>query len=356
MTTNDPAAIASLKDVPDGGHTLVASNEPELEPGLVIDGRFRICATVGRSGMATIYRAEDLLMGGREVALKIPLLRVESDPACFARFLNEEEAGLRFDHPYLVTVHRVEGRKSRPYLAMEFLRGSPLAHVMDRMRPLPEGDALKIAAMICEALAHMHGRGVIHRDLKPSNIMICRDGGFRLFDFGLASPPLRRRGVFAWLTPTLGTPEYMAPEQVRNGSIDERADVYGVGAILYEMLTGEVPFRREDPWASGFARLSGDPKAPRLLNPKLSTQAEEIVLRALRRKPADRFQTVLEFKAALDAPDRVPVTGLRDRLQISKGPRLSFQATPIRSGALIGLGTLIGLLALFLLLRIVLRA
>lgn len=356
MKPIEPSTISSLSDVPDGGHTLVPSNDPELPEGFVLDGRFRICATVGRSGMATIYRAEDRDRGGEEVALKVPLLRVESDPASFVRFLNEETVGLRFNHPSLVRIFRINGRKSRPYIAMEFLRGSTLGHVMDRMRPLPELDALRIASMICEALAHMHERGIIHRDLKPSNIMICRDGGFRLFDFGLASAPLRLRGFFARFSPTFGTPEYMAPEQVRNGPIDERADVYGVGAILYEMLTGEVPFRRTDPWASGFARLSGDPIGPSTLNPAISPQAEEIVLRALRRKPVDRYRSVPELKAALDAPERVQVTGLRDRLVASKGPFLSFQATPIRVGLLAGLATLAGLLALFFLFRAILVA
>ncbi len=304
--------------------------------------------------MATIYRAEEIAGGRRTVAIKVPLMRIESDPVCFARFLHEEMVGTKFDHPFLVKVFPSDREKSRPYLVMEFLRGSTLEQMMDRMRPLPEPEALRVAAMACEALAHMHGRGVVHRDLKPANIMICEDGGFRLFDFGLASAPRRRSSLIAKLTPTFGTPEYMAPEQVENGVIDERSDVYGLGAVLYEMLTGDVPFRREDPWASGFARLSEDPLAPRALNPKVSPQAEEIVLRALQRRPRDRFQSVGQLKAALDAPEKFEVTGLASRQRPPAHWNLSLQATPLLSGALLGSGVLLALIVAFFLLRVVL--
>ena len=196
----------------------------------------------------------------------------------------------------------------------------------------------------------MHGQGIIHWDLKPSNIMICCDRTLRVMDFGLAAPALRRRSPLAKLTSIIGTPEYMAPEQVENGPIDERTDVYALGAILYELLTGEVPFKNEDPWQSAFQRTTGDPKAPRTLNPALSPQAEEIVLHALQRKRCDRYPSMGAFQAELDAPARVPVTGYCERLRPPRW-KLGFQSTPALAGLLLGLGAIVTFVALFLVLR-----
>jgi serine/threonine-protein kinase len=169
-------------------------------------------------------------------------------------------------------------------------------------------------------------------------------------DFGLASPPIRRRSVLAKFTTVLGTPEYMAPEQVDNGPIDERTDIYALGAILYELLTGQVPFKNEDPWQSAFQRTTGDPIAPRSLNPEISPQVEEIVLHALQRKPDERYPSTEAFKADLRAPERVVVTGYCDRL---KKPRwkLGFQSTPALAGLLLGVGAVLSLIVLFLVMR-----
>ena len=150
----------------------------------------------------------------------------------------------------------------------------------------------------------MHDRGVIHRDLKPGNIMICCDGTLRLMDFGIASDAAARRITLSGFTSAIGTPDYMAPEQVRNTATDERTDIYTLGAVLYEMLTGSTPFPNDNPWVTMNNRVHGDPPAPRKLNPLLSPQAEEIVLHAMQRDPADRYQSVAEMKADLDARTR----------------------------------------------------
>jgi serine/threonine protein kinase len=142
----------------------------------------------------------------------------------------------------------------------------------------------------------------------------------------------------------------MAPEQVEHGPIDERTDVYAMGAILYELLTGQVPFKNEDSWQSAFQRTTGDPIAPRVLNPALSPQAEEIVLHALQRKPDDRYPSMAAFKADLDAPARVPVTGYCNRLQKPRW-KLGFQSTPALAGLLLGVGAILSLVVLFLVIR-----
>jgi len=264
--------------------------------------------------MATIFKAEDQQNGNAAVAVKVPHFEYESDPNFFSRFQREEKIGLELDHPFVLKFVRVPN-KSRSYIVTEYLKGCTLEHMLKAMCPLPEKDALKIASLICAGLQHLHDRGVIHRDLKPQNIMICSDGSIRIMDFGIAKDSAFRRITHFGNTPTMGTPDYMAPEQVQGKRADNRTDIYNLGALLYEMLVGVIPFKDENPWAALNARVTGDPIAPRKLNPELSAQAEEIVLRALQRDPAKRYPNAAAMKAELDTAEHVRVTGLADRLQ-----------------------------------------
>jgi len=323
--------------------------EQELPDGHVLDGRFVIREAIGRSAMATIYRAEDRDSGGGSVAVKVPLARVEGDPASFGRFLREERIGSALSDPLLLRFIPVNFQKSRPYFVTEYVDGCTLAYVIHCHKPIAEREALRIASVICDALIPMHARGFIHRDLKPANIMVRRTGSLCLLDFGLAAEIDTGVNVLAALTPVFGTPEYMAPEQVRNKRNDERTDIYCLGVILYQMLTGVLPFENKDPWAASQMRVTGDPVAPRSLNPEISPQAEEIVLRAMRRRPAERYPSAAALKEDLDAPQAVRVTGLSRRLRAPRF-RISLQGTPVLSGALIGVGLLLALTAVFLLL------
>jgi serine/threonine protein kinase len=252
--------------------------------------------------------------GNRLVAVKVPHLEYESDPNFFSRFQREERIGLELNHPFTLKFISVEN-KSRPYIVTEYLKGCTLAHLLKAMRPLTEKDALKITSLICEALQHMHDHGVIHRDLKPQNVMICCDGTIRIMDFGIARDTASRRITRVGNSNSMGTPDYMAPEQVTGKRADKRTDIYNLGGLLYEMLTGVIPFQHDNPWAALNARVTGDPVAPRRLNPELSAQAEEIVLRALQRDPADRYASAAAMKAEIDTVGQVRVTGLADRLQ-----------------------------------------
>ncbi len=285
----------------------------EVQVGQVLDERFHITDVISRSGMATIFKARDLLTN-RTVAVKVPLMQFESDPGFFTRFQREEEIGRSLDHPYILHVVPVE-EKTRPYLVMEFLEGQTLRQLMHSVRPLPVADALGIASRLCEALTHMHERQVIHRDLKPENVMLCNDGGLRVMDFGIAKAAGLRRLTFTGFTAAMGTPDYMAPEQVKGKRGDERTDIYSLGAILYEMVTGQPPFEGTTPYLIMNARLVGDPVAPRKLNPEISPQAEEIILRALAAEPSDRYRSAAEMKADLDAPEKVRVSGRDQRLR-----------------------------------------
>jgi serine/threonine-protein kinase len=316
MKTKETCAleqVASCRNVPEHHEPVDTSGLP-FQPGYVLDGRFRIAEVLSRSGMGTIFKAEDLQNGNQAVAIKVPHLEYESDPTFFTRFQREEKIGLELNHPFVLKFIPVE-HKSRPYIVTEYLKGCTLEHLLKAMRPLPEKDAIKLASLICEALQHMHDNGVIHRDLKPQNVMLCCDGSIRIMDFGIARDAASRRITHIANSTSMGTPDYMAPEQVKGRRADKRTDIYNLGALLYEMLTGVVPFQDENQWAALNARISGDPAAPRKLNPDLSAQAEEIVLRAMQRDPAARYQTAAALKTELDTAEHVRVTGLADRLQ-----------------------------------------
>ena len=343
--TRPLAGIACCMELPER-EGLPDPIEKEMTPGDVLDGRFVIREVVGRSQMATVYRADDTQQGGASVAIKMPLMRIESDPVSFGRFQREERIGSTLRDPLLLRFMPAPEHRSRPYIVMEFLDGCSLAYVLHRTRKLPEADALRVASVICQALRHVHGRRIVHRDLKPGNVMICRDQRLCLMDFGLAAEADTGFSILAGLTPLFGTPEYMAPEQVRNKANDERTDIYSLGVILYQMLTGVLPFQAEDPWSAAQLRVSGDPAAPRTFDPQITPQAEEIVLRAMRRDPSERYQTVDAFRADLDAPGRVHVTGLSSRLKAPQW-RLSLQGTPILSGILIGVVSLLSMVGLF---------
>jgi len=285
----------------------------EVEAGQLLDDRFFIHEMISRSGMATIYRATDR-QTKQMVAVKVPFMQFESDPGFFARFQREEEIGLKLNHPNILKFIPVE-KKSRPYIVTEYLRGYTLAHLLTSVRPMPVADALKLGSRVCDTLAYLHEQGVTHRDLKPQNIMMCYDGTIRLMDFGIARGGEGRRITYTGFTPAMGTPDYMAPEQVKGKRGDARTDIYSLGAILYEMLTGHQPFEGENPLVIMNARLISDPVAPRKVNPELSPQIEEIILHAMERDPAKRYTSAAKMKSEIDNPDAVTVTGRSMRLQ-----------------------------------------
>jgi serine/threonine-protein kinase len=282
-----------------------ASRRGEPKAGDILDGRFLILGLLSRGGMASVFTAEDLQDNRQVVAIKIPYERVEMDLALFSRFQREEEIGNQLDHP-LILKFVSHKDKSRPYIVTELLAGKTLFDVLKQSRKLPERQALSLASRVCEALAYLHSRGVHHRDLKPENIMLCDDGSIRIMDFGIARAADSKRLTFIGFAP--GTPHYMAPERIKGQRGDARTDIYTLGAILYEMLTGAVSFHDEDPQVIMETRVLGDPEAPRKLNPGISPAAEEIILHAMERDPDRRYQNVEAMKADLDHPDKLNST------------------------------------------------
>jgi serine/threonine protein kinase len=275
-----------------------------LHAGDILD-RYRIENLVARSGMASIYRATDM-QTGQQVAIKVPHPEMESDPVLFDRFKREAEIGERLDHPGVMKVIGGE-EHSRVYMVMEWVEGRLLRQLLHDEKKLPVERAIKIAIEICDALDYIHRNGVVHRDLKPENIMIDAQDHIKLIDFGIAGVEGARRLTFAKLSQVMGTPDYISPEQVKGKRGDGRSDLYALGVILYEMVTGKTPFSGPNPFAIMNDRLLNNPVPPREVNPEISPQLQEVIYRALEREPANRYSTANEFAWDLEHLDQVGV-------------------------------------------------
>ncbi len=280
-----------------------------LEAGSQLDS-YRIDKPISRSGMATIFRATDL-RDNRVVAIKVPHPDMEADPILFDRFNREADIGERLNHPNVMRVYGNE-KRSRVYMVMEWCEGRLLRQIMDE-GSLSHERAIKIAKGVLKALAYIHNNGIVHRDLKPENIMVDENDHIKLIDFGIASDKSARRLTYANFTSTLGTPNYISPEQVKGNRGDGRSDIYSLGVILYEMLTGKLPFSGPSPLAAMNDRLLNHPIPPTVADPSISPQLQEVVYRALERDPRNRYATAHEFLHDLDHLDQV---GVEDRAEL----------------------------------------
>ena len=278
--------------------------------------QYRIEGVVARSGMASIFRATDLRTGG-QVAIKVPHPEMEADPALFDRFRREGEIGEKMDHPGVMRVFG-ESERSRIYMVMEWVEGRLLRQVLGEQGKLPPERAIRIAIAICDALDYIHRNGVVHRDLKPENIMVDGEDHIKLIDFGIAGKEGARRLTFAKLSQVMGTPDYISPEQVQGKRGDGRSDIYALGVMLYEMLTGKTPFSGPNPFAVMNDRLLNHPVPPRELNPAISPELQEVIYRAMERDPRNRYSTANEFAWDLEHLDQV---GVADRVELSDWKR-----------------------------------
>ena len=274
-----------------------------IEEGSQIDS-YRIEAPIARSGMASIFRAVDV-RDNRVVALKIPHPDMEADPILFDRFKRESEIGEKLDHPTVMRVYGGE-KRSRVYMVMEWCEGRLLRQILSDSR-MAQDRAIRIAIKVLDALEYIHEQGIVHRDLKPENIMVDDDDGIKLIDFGIASDAAAKRLTYANFTSTLGTADYISPEQVKGKRGDGRSDIYAMGVILYEMLTGRLPFSGPSPIEVMNDRLLNYPLPPSVADPAISPQLQEVLYRALERESQNRYAHAREFAHDLQHLDQVGV-------------------------------------------------
>jgi eukaryotic-like serine/threonine-protein kinase len=283
----------------------------ELSVGERLD-QYRLIEVLARSGMASIFKATDEI-GGQTVVLKIPYAQFETDPIFYSRFQREESIGQRLDHPNLIKILTAQ-RKSRVYIAMEYFEGESLRAKMRGGATLPAQVALDYVRQIGEALVYIHSHDVVHRDLKPENILINSQGELKIMDFGIALDRLARRLTFAGKSSGFGTPDYMAPEQVSGQRGDERSDIYALGTIFFELLTGTVPFSGLDMVKTMRAKERADPQPPSAFKADIDPHLEEIILHAIERLPQNRYASAEAMLADLRDPSSVKLEGRISRL------------------------------------------
>jgi TolB-like protein len=293
--------------------TSTAGSDPgtATSPLTLIGGRYQILSLAGAGSMGSVYRARDTELD-EIVALKFLRADLVHSPEILSRFRREVRLARRVAHRHVARVYDIGEHGGDKFLTMAFIEGEALRALLRRSRPLPVSRAVSLARAVCEGLAAAHAVGVIHRDLKPDNVMLGSDGVLAITDFGIArSAEMVDGGPTATLGTAIGTPAYMSPEQVEGASdVDARADIYALGVMLFEMVTGELPFSGGSAIAVAAARLDHAPPDPRSLRPGIDPELAGLILRCMARQPADRFASAAEVDAALSrvtASDSVPV-------------------------------------------------
>jgi eukaryotic-like serine/threonine-protein kinase len=265
--------------------------------GELIAGRYELEELVGSGGMSSVYRAHDRLLE-RNVALKVLHEQFTGDGDHVERFRREARAVAQLSHPNIVTVIDRGEQDSRQFIVFEYIPGENLKGLVERTGPLPERDALRLGLQVARGLAFAHGQGLVHRDVKPQNVLLTEEGRAKVTDFGIA----RSLDVAGGLTRTgtvMGTSDYIAPEQARGAHVDELSDVYSLGAVLYELLAGEVPFSGDNFVAVAMRHINEPPPSVRERRPDVSPRLDAAIRRAMAKDPGDRFRSMDELAAEL---------------------------------------------------------
>lgn len=288
-------------------------------------GKYRVQKEIGRGGMGTVYKAWDSSRKGH-VALKVLPSYFIHDGLFVERFRRESQAAASLHHPHIVQLYEAGEREGTLFMAMQYVDGGTLKELLQREAPLDPEKCLPIVEHVAAALDYAHEEGFVHRDVKPTNILLTKEGQAILTDFGIA-----KAAAGTSLTRTgfgMGTPEYMSPEQSQGKDVDRRSDVYSLGIILYEMLTGQVPFSAETPLVVLHHQVYEPPQPPRKIKPALSRRVEQVVLTALAKKPGERYATAGGLadalrRVALEAEGETPTRVVLACASASRAPSTS---------------------------------
>lgn len=298
----------------------------DFKPGATIGGRYRIETLIGHGGLTTVYRALDI-RHNRFVALKFLHSYFADDPEFKRRFRSEAKLQARLRHPGIVQVYDVGEVDGQLYMALEYIEGGNLADWIVIRGPMPVDVAVQVVVQVGNALAYIHKQGLIHRDVKPSNILMANDGRIHLSDLGIAMQP----GSSMTQTGTIvGTPAYMSPEHAQGKRLDARSDIFSLGLVLYQLLTGRAPFETDSTLAVLYSVIHESPPPLRQFRPDIPPYLEGVVLKAIAKDPAKRFQTADEFVVALQrVSERRPTDAMPTML--SPAPRKRSAAAPRRA-------------------------
>lgn len=274
-----------------------------LSVASALDSRFQVLKEIGRGGMGVVFQAYDKQLR-EQVAIKVLSPLLSHDSEALERLKREVSAARRVTHSNVIRIHDISEANQLYYVSMEFFSGISLKDYVRQNGALSTMRAFQVISQICDGLEAAHQQGVIHRDLKSQNIIINSSNQIKIIDFGLARTAHLDGMTVSGLI--MGTPEYMAPEQVAGKKVDERADIYSLGIILYEIFTGRLPFTGDSAISIGFKQIKDDPTPPRFINPQISEEIEEVILKALQKDPFQRFRTVSDLKRTLETAIRLP--------------------------------------------------
>ena len=284
-----------------------------------LEGRYQVLKELGRGGMGIVFQAYDKHLQ-EQVAIKILSPLLSNDPDALERLKREVSAARRITHPNVIRIHDIAEANGLQYVSMEYFGGTTLKDHIKQSGGLSVMEAFNIASQICEGLQAAHSQGVIHRDLKSQNIILNNANQIKIIDFGLAHTQQMQGLTATGLI--MGTPEYMAPEQVAGKKVDERADIYSLGIILYELFTGKVPFTGPSAISVGFQQIKDAPAVPSSINPQINTAVENVILKALEKEPVQRYRNVTELKHDLEAAVGQPTRLSSQQPTIADAPRV----------------------------------
>ncbi|MFE3191548.1 Stk1 family PASTA domain-containing Ser/Thr kinase [Nocardia sp. NPDC059240] len=267
-----------------------------------LSSRYELGEIIGFGGMSEVHKARDLRLG-RDVAIKVLRADLARDPTFYLRFKREAQNAAALNHPAIVAVYdtgeaEIDGGPL-PYIVMEYVDGDTLRDLVRGKGPFPPRRAMEVIADVCAALDFSHRNGIVHRDMKPANIMINRAGAVKVMDFGIARAIADSSNPMTQTAAVIGTAQYLSPEQARGEQVDARSDVYSVGCVLYEILTGEPPFTGDSPVAVAYQHVREDPRLPSQVYQGVPRELDSVILKAMSKNPANRYQTAAEMRADL---------------------------------------------------------